>query len=212
MKKTIQQLLYGDGEGNLSDHELLTTLLSSTGVAEQLLSTYGSLRSIQVASTEELQKVPGLGLSRIARLRASTLLQERTLAEKVCRGRRFLTPEDVFAAIGPLLAKEEREVFLLLPLDAKYRLLSSPVTVSIGSKVATVVHPREVLQALIKAGAVAAIVCHNHPSSGDPEPSHEDIDLTLRLKQACDLVQITLLDHVIVGEDWFCSLTERGLI
>lgn len=69
---------------------------------------------------------------------------------------------------------------------------------------ASVVHPREVIKEAIKESAAALIFVHNHPS-GEPKPSEEDIDITNRLVQACDLVGIRVLDHVIIGGDSYIS-------
>jgi DNA repair protein RadC len=72
-------------------------------------------------------------------------------------------------------------------------------------------HPREVFAPAIKKGAAAVIVAHNHPS-GDPEPSEEDVDVTLRLLEASRIVGIRLVDHVIVGRGSYTSMRDRGYI
>jgi DNA repair protein RadC len=102
-------------------------------------------------------------------------------------------------------------VLVALALDARNRLIRSPITVAVGSLSRTVVEPRELLRPLITAAAAAAVLAHNHPSSC-PEPSAEDIALTRTLAQATDLLGIRLLDHVIVGDGSFVSLADRGLL
>ena len=72
-------------------------------------------------------------------------------------------------------------------------------------------HPREVIKEAIKESAAAVIFVHNHPG-GEPKPSEEDIEITNRLVQACDLVGIRVLDHVIIGGDGYMSFVDAGLM
>jgi DNA repair protein RadC len=92
----------------------------------------------------------------------------------------------------------DREHFLVCGLDAKHRVIGINL-VSIGSLSLSIVHPREVFKPLIVMNAAAWLACHNHPS-GDATPSQEDRLLTKRLREAGDLLGITLLDHLILGE------------
>ncbi len=83
--------------------------------------------------------------------------------------------------------------------------------VSVGTLDASLVHPREVLKGLLLSNSAACIVAHNHPS-GDPTPSQEDIALTRRLYDACQLVGVPVLDHVIIGTDGrYYSWKENGM-
>ena len=81
--------------------------------------------------------------------------------------------------------------------------------ISEGSLTASIVHPREVFSAIIKESAAAVLFVHNHPS-GDPTPSPEDIAITLRLKQAGDILGVRVLDHIIIGRDHYTSLADLG--
>jgi DNA repair protein RadC len=92
-------------------------------------------------------------------------------------------------------------------LDAKHRLIGINI-VSIGSLSLSIVHPREVFKALILMNAAAWICAHNHPSA-DVTPSREDLALTKRLREAADLLGITLLDHLILGEGYY-SFADQG--
>ena len=84
-------------------------------------------------------------------------------------------------------------------------------TVSVGILDSSLVHPREVFKDAILASAASMIVAHNHPS-GDPTPSNEDKRVTLRLAEAGQLLGIELLDHIILGDNRWVSLKERGVI
>lgn len=119
-------------------------------------------------------------------------------------------PMDVNKILGALgLRDEAEEVFVLLAFDVKMKLIGA-FEVSRGSLSSALVHPREVLKRAMLVNASKIIVAHNHPS-GDPTPSKEDEALTKRLKDACEIMEIKLLDHVVVGETYY-SFKENYLI
>ena len=121
-------------------------------------------------------------------------------------------PNEVLAYLETLdIASADREVFVVLHLDTRNRVVAHEVT-SIGSQNASLVHPREVFKAAILKGATSIILAHNHPS-GDPAPSKDDIDLTHRLAEAGGLMGIQVLDHFVVapaGES--VSMKELGIV
>ncbi|HQU29743.1 MAG TPA: DNA repair protein RadC [Nitrospirales bacterium] len=102
----------------------------------------------------------------------------------------------------------DREEFRVLLLNAKHKVMGVH-TVSIGSLTVSIVHPREVYKAAILANAAAIIGIHNHPS-GNPDPSPEDHALTKRLSEAGNILGITLLDHVIIGQNTHYSFADQG--
>jgi DNA repair protein RadC len=103
------------------------------------------------------------------------------------------------ALLAPCFKGIDREQFVICGLDAKHRIIGLNI-VSVGSLTFSIVHPREVFKPLILMNACAALCAHNHPS-GDPDPSSEDRALTARRRQAGELLGITLLDHIILGDD-----------
>jgi DNA repair protein RadC len=115
------------------------------------------------------------------------------------------------ATLAAYLAEEDREHFVVLLLNSKNRLIGIN-TVSIGSLTASLAHPREVFKPAILANAAAIIVAHNHPS-GEPTPSHEDVEITKRLQAGADLLGIRLLDHIVLGDGgrWY-SFQEDGVL
>ena len=110
--------------------------------------------------------------------------------------------------LRPCFEALDREQFLVCGLDAKHRIIGINI-VSIGSLTLAIVHPREVFKPLILMNAAACICAHNHPSS-DPTPSPEDRVLTQRLRQGAELLGITLLDHIVLGEDRHFSFADQG--
>ena len=121
-----------------------------------------------------------------------------------------LSSSTLVADMFSFLHHETKEHFIALHLNSKNRLLCLEI-VSTGSLNASIVHPREVYKAAIRESAAAILAMHNHPS-GDPSPSKEDYEVTLRLKEVGDLVGISLLDHIILGERRYVSFREHRLI
>jgi DNA repair protein RadC len=123
---------------------------------------------------------------------------------------RISSPRDAFGALTRY-ANARNERFLVLTLDGAHQLIATRI-VSIGLVNRTVVHPREVFFPAIKDNAVAIIVAHNHPS-GRLDASPEDIEITRRLREAGEILGISLLDHVIFHKkSGFFSFVEHGLL
>ena len=99
-----------------------------------------------------------------------------------------------------------QELFVALGVDVRNRLVID-VEVARGVLTGVEVHPREVFRPLIRAAAAGVILVHNHPS-GDPAPSLEDLDLTRRLRDVGQLIGIPVIDHIIVGDNGYCSVAE----
>lgn len=108
------------------------------------------------------------------------------------------------------LAHLEREVFMVLHLDCKHRLIEA-VELFAGSIDSASIHPREVVKSALHYNSFALIIAHNHPS-GDIAPSASDRRITSRLRDALDMVDIRILDHIVVGCEGTYSFAEHGLI
>jgi DNA repair protein RadC len=119
----------------------------------------------------------------------------------------FRGSHDVYAAFRDA-SDLDREHFFVVMLDTKNRFVGQHL-VSIGSVSAAIVHPREVLKAVILTSAAAVLFVHNHPS-GDPTPSKEDLEITRRLREVCDLLGVRAMDHVIVGDGRYVSFVDDG--
>lgn len=117
------------------------------------------------------------------------------------------TPKLVYEIAKQYLEGTDRENFIIFMMDRKNNIIGIN-TVSIGSVSSSVVHPREVFKPAIIAGASGIILVHNHPS-GDTAPSKEDIDVTQRLINAGEIIGIQIVDHVIIGDDYY-SLREKS--
>ena len=132
----------------------------------------------------------------------------RTVGRAHPRAEPVRSAEEVFRLFRDDTPLLDREYFWALLLDGRNRVIGLD-EVAVGSMTSALVHPRELFKAAILANANSLIVVHNHPS-GDPEPSSEDVALTRRLMQAGDIIGIKIIDHVVVGDGRFRSLSEEG--
>lgn len=138
-------------------------------------------------------------------LRAAAAYHAEALAK---RGPLLQSPRDTRAHLVPMLAGRESEVFCMLTLDNRNRVIRWHELFR-GTIDGASVHPREVVKTALADNAAAVILAHNHPS-GNAEPSHADERITARLRDALALVDIRLLDHIVVAGDQTTSLAERG--
>jgi DNA repair protein RadC len=132
--------------------------------------------------------------------------------EKYELPRAIMNPEDAYKAIIEITSVEEeaQEVFGILILNTKNKIVAVH-EVSRGTLNSSLVCPREVFKPAVLHNAAAIVCFHNHPS-GDPEPSKEDIKTTNRLVEAGEIMGIKIFDHIIVGDDGYVSLKERGVV
>ena len=211
------------GATALGDAELIAILLrtgmkgqSAVQLAQQLLKEFRTLEELARTPLETIAKVKGVGETKAIQLKAAFELARR-LSES-SRGKQAIitTPEDAAAVMREDMRTLDREHFGVLLLNTKNGLIKK-CPVSRGSLNASIVEPREVFKDAITASAASMILVHNHPS-GDPTPSSEDISITKRLVKAGELLNISVLDHIILGhradgrKDDYVSLKELGLM
>lgn len=205
-----REKLLADGAGSLSDHELLTVLIGSGtrsarigALAKELLGCFDSAAGTPEAG--DLLRIKGMGEAQTAKVLAAMEFVRRRLkpAEQ-----KITNPADVLPVVRHF-ADRSRECFLSVPLNGAHEVISVRL-VSIGLVNRTVVHPREVYADAVIQRATALIVAHNHPS-GNLDPSREDLEITCRLRDAGEILGISLLDHVIFTSDRYVSLLENGV-
>ncbi len=198
----------------LSDAELFTILLSptagmnSTRLAAERLVEALALSEIAWASPDELKQQPGIGPARAAAIAAAFELGRRGAWAPPKRGERVLDPRRVYELLRHV-AHAEREEFHTVLLDVRGRLIKT-VRIAEGSLTQCPVSPRDALREPVRIGAHGVVFVHNHPSSGDPSPSADDVHLTERLRAAAELVGVLARDHVIIGATGYFSFVEAG--
>jgi len=210
-----RERLAREGPESLALVELLALLLrtgtrggGSLALAESLLARFGTLDALARAGGAELESVPGVGPAKIASLRAAFELGARLARTPLVPGEKLSSPEQVAAHFAARMRRYRQEVFVVLLLDSRHRLIGE-VEVSRGSLNQSLVHPREVFAPALRESAAAILVLHNHPS-GDPEPSREDYDVTSRLVRAGEILGIRVVDHLVIGAEAFTSFARVG--
>ena len=205
------------GAEALRDAELVAVLLrtgtrdmGAVALAEQVLRHFGDLRALARASVEEIQQVKGMGAVKAIEIKAALELGMRLATHSVHDRPKVKSAQDVVDLLMPRFKQCETEHFKALLLNRKHEVLKT-VDVSHGGLDGTAAMPSDVFRQAVRDGASGVIVCHNHPS-GDPEPSRDDLALTERLSHAASILGLSLLDHVIFGDDCHVSLKERNMM
>lgn len=206
-----------NGAQSLSNHELLAILLR-TGTKEEsvlqlsnrLLTQFEGLRLLKDATLDEITSIKGIGMAKAIQVLAAVEIGRR-ISNLTYQDRYVIrSPEDGAKYMMNDMRFLSQEHFVCLYLNTKNQVLHKQ-TIFIGSLNASIVHPREVYKEAIRRSAASIICLHNHPS-GDPAPSREDIEVTKRLVECGKIIGIELLDHLIIGENKFVSLKEKGYL
>jgi DNA repair protein RadC len=212
-----RERLLRQGPAALSDAELLAIFLrvgvtgrSALDLAGDLLDRFRSIDALFAAPLEDVARIKGLGEAKYVQLMAAHELAKRALAEEIRRDTVLNSPDKVRQYLRLRLGHLPHEVFLALFLDAQNRLLA-PEELFRGTLTQTSVYPREVVKRALAHNAAAVVFAHNHPS-GVAEPSRADEMLTRALKEALQLIDVRVLDHLIVAHGDVMSFAERGLI
>ncbi|MGN1401316.1 MAG: DNA repair protein RadC [Bacillus sp. (in: firmicutes)] len=206
-----------NGPQSLSNKELLALLLrtgtkneSVLQLSERLIAHFDGLRMLKDASIEEMISINGIGEAKAIQILAAVEFGRRIT--NLCYDDRFVicSPEDCANYCMNDMRFLSQEHFVCLYLNTKNQVLHRQ-TIFIGSLNASIVHPREVFKEAFRRSAASIICLHNHPS-GDPTPSREDIEVTKRLVECGELIGISVLDHLIIGEKKYVSLKEKGYL
>ncbi len=213
-----REKLMQSGAGALTDTELLAIFLrtGAKGVhvmtlAQQLIDEFGSLYRLMTAGQQSFQQINGVGVAKYAQLNAIAEL-----------GRRFFTCNenltsqvmhssvDMVNFLYSKLAHREREVFMVIFFNNQHQVIHSCEMFS-GTIASVEVHPREIVREALKYNAAALVLAHNHPS-GLSAPSMADRDVTQQVIDACQLLGIRVLDHIVIGRGEYASFAEKGWI
>jgi len=184
-------------------------------LSEFLLAHFGSIEALSRAPIGELARIKGIGQAKAIGLKAAFALAAR-LARTEAEARPVDTPQDVANLLGEEMRLLDYESVRVICLNTKHKVLAVE-EVTRGTLNESLFHPREAFRPALARQAHAIILVHNHPS-GNPQPSDADLLVTRRLKQAGELLQIEVLDHVILGapragdEKNFFSFKHEGLL
>ena len=204
------------GAEALTDAELLAILLrvgnegaSAIDMGRLLVDILGGLQGIDRAHAEEIMAIKGLGIAKTAQLKAAIEIGKRVRrlnAQPIA----FDSADEIAAYCYPKFEGARYEQFIALLLDGQNNLLAERL-ISEGIPTQSVVYTRKVMEEALRLSASAIVVVHNHPS-GIAEPSEQDEETTRKLKQAADVLEILLQDHIIIGRECYYSFMEHGNI
>jgi len=179
-------------------------------LSNRLLTHFEGLRLLKAATLEEMTEIKGIGAAKAIQILAAVEIGRRISNLNYTDRYVIRSPEDGAKYVMNDMRFLTQEHFVCLFLNTKNQVIHKQ-TVFIGSLNASIVHPREVFREALKRSAASIIALHNHPS-GDPTPSREDIEVTKRLVECGKIIGIDLLDHLIIGENKFVSLKEKGYL
>lgn len=212
-----REKLLNHGANTLSNAELLaiflrsgTAKLNAIELGRSLLEEFGGLSPLLGTDCQRFCQHHGVGNAAYSQFQAALELGKRYLSEEISDQDIMVNPARTQRYLASQLRHYPHEVFACLFLDNRHRLIRFEKLFH-GTINQASVYPREIIKQALKYNSSALIFAHNHPS-GDSEPSQADIALTRRLKEALELVDIRVLDHIIVGAGHTASIAERGLI
>lgn len=213
-----REKLLKNGANALSNSELLAILISTGSgkksaldLAKEILQIgQNNLIELGKLDLKTLQSVKGIGQAKAITIAAALELGRRRQANDILQKPRINTSREFADYFKALLQDYTHEVFAVVYLNASNKILRYEI-LSEGGITSTIVDPRIILRNAILEKSTRIVVCHNHPS-GSTKPSNADNILTEKLKQAGKLMDISVLDHIIVGEEGFYSYADDGLI
>lgn len=206
------------GAAGLTDSELIAIILrtgrkgkSVLSIAHELVHKYERVAGLVSLPLSELKKISGIGEDKAISLLAAFEIGRRMQSQsKWSMDKKITSPKDIGEFFVPVLRDELKEKFIVVCLNSANKV-SRYETISVGSLNSSVVHPREIFKFAIENSSASIILIHNHPS-GNLEPSQEDISITKKLVEAGTILNISVLDHIIIGGNSFTSMVERRLM
>lgn len=207
-----------EGLDGFEDHQVLELLLfqaipriDTNPLAHTLIKRFGSLSAVLEADPKDLASVEGVGENAAAFLSMIPHVTRRYFHDRVKHSRRSLNnSEETAEYLVPLMAGRTEEVFYVICLDSRLRVLY-PALISEGTVKDALVHPRHVAEAAVRHKAASVILAHNHPA-GSAKPSAHDHKLTRSLVQALGGINVHVVDHVIVAGELTYSFSREGTL
>ena len=216
-RERLRERLLARGGGALSDYEIIEFLLFGARprgdmkpLAKDLLKRFGSLSAVLSAPADKLAAVPGMGESSVAVMKIVQEAAQRLALEEAQEATIISSWDKLISYCRIVMGHEKVEQFRLLFLDKKNQLIADELQQK-GTVDHTPVYIREVVKRALDLGATALILVHNHPS-GDPTPSHADIEMTREIKSAAEKLGIVIHDHVIIAKRGHSSFRSLGLL
>ena len=206
------------GKSVLSDAELIAILIgsgtrsvSAVDVAKQILSgSNNNLNELARRTVNDLKKIKGIGEAKAISIVSALELGRRRKDEDYTDKIKISCSNDIFQVMKPDLLDLKTEEFWVVLLNRANKILRRR-RISTGGISGTVADPKIIFKAAMDEYASSLVLVHNHPS-GNLKPSQADLNLTRKLKNAGDLLEIPVLDHIIFGDEGYLSFADEGLL
>ncbi len=212
-----REKLLKNGVETLTNSELLALVLRTGSsneniihLCDRILSKSLGLEGLLRLTPQQFMEIKGIKKAKAAQLCAIAEISKRAMQIEAKKTQKVTSPTDAATLVMEEMKNLKQEVLKLIMLNTKNCVIFKK-DIFIGSLNSSIVHPREIFTEAVRFNSASIIICHNHPS-GNPEPSNEDINITLRLKECGRLMGIELIDHIIVGGNTYVSLKEKGII
>ena len=216
-RKRLRERFLQSGLEGFLDYEIVELLLTlgtprrdCKQIAKEAIKEFKGLRGVLDATTNELQKVKGIGLSNAFGIKLFQAVSERLAEEKIPKNIELNSIPVVAKYLQELIGRELKENFIVFYLDSKNCLIEHKV-ISVGTLNSSLVHPREVFEPAVALHSASIIIAHNHPSEL-VEPSSEDREITKQLIDAGRLLGIEIRDHIIVSRTDYFSFQQQLLM
>jgi DNA repair protein RadC len=200
----------------MTNYELLAILLGTgtkdenvVEVSKRITLKY-NLKELSSLGVSRLSKEAGIGSVKASQLVSCFELSRRLSLFHAEKKSIISSSDDIASVLIPRMSILEKETFIAVYLNTRRQIIKQE-TIFIGTLNESVVHAREIFKKAIEVGAAAIIVAHNHPS-GDPTPSDADISVTKELIQSGEIIGISIIDHIIIGDNSYWSLKENNVI
>lgn len=206
------------GKDSLSNSELLAILIgsgykneSAVAVCQKILShSDNNLNKLGQLSINELKKFKGIGEAKAITIQAALELGKRRKVKSFDQDIKIKSSETVFDVMHPILGELPHEEFWVIFLNNSNKIIEKQ-QLSKGGITGTLVDVRLILKVALQLGAIAIILCHNHPS-GSLQASRADKQITNKINSACKELDIKLLDHVVITNSTYFSFADSGII
>ena len=207
--KSLYEKITLYGAGALSDEQLIGIMVDNAELGCRIINTI-SMTEIANADISRLRMVEGMGMAKAAKIAAAAELGKRISRAEADNFNYILSDKDAVNFFKQLFASLQHEECWAVFLNNSSRIIDK-MKISQGGVQATIVDRKLILKRAVELLATRIIIAHNHPS-GKPEPSRADIDMTAQLRQAAELFDITLLDHIIITTSGTYSFKAHKLL
>jgi DNA repair protein RadC len=206
------------GRQSLSDAELIAILMgsgsrneSAVDLAKRILKeSSDNLMELSKLSVQDLMKFKGVGEAKAISIIAALELGKRRRGAEAIERKKITSSKDVFEFFSSIVGDLTYETFYILLLNRANSIIRG-VQISEGGISGTVADPKKIFKLALDHNATSIILCHNHPS-GNVKPSQDDIALTKKIKRAGETMDISVLDHIIIGDEKYYSFADEGMM